>query len=140
MNRFSITLLIALGISSFNLAAQTVYSTSPEALKLKYQEAIRARSSEDAWRLFCRAPTPDRIIEMYSRSVERTIREPVESIEFAALDPDRQLSRHSVQPLGRMIFTYDESKQSDDFVVSSFFYYGKSAQGYCLGIPALPAQ
>ena len=77
---------------------------------------------------------------MYRRSVERTIREPVESIEFAALDPDRQLSPHSVQPLGRMVFTYDESKGSEDFVASSFFYYGKSARGYCLGIPALPAQ
>jgi hypothetical protein len=140
MNRFLTTLLIALGTSCSNLAAQTVYSTSLEELKAKYQQAIGARSPEAAWRLFCQAPTPDRIIEMYRRSVDRTIREPVESIEFAPLDPSRQLSPHSVNPLGRMIFTYDESKRSGDFVVSNFFYYGRSALGYCLGMPALPAQ
>jgi hypothetical protein len=114
----------------------TVYSESPEALREAYMKAIESTSAEAVWALFCPTNTAKRMRDLYQRTVDSTIGLPLESITLAPLPPKKDTMPHSVEPLGRLVFAFDTSRQTGDVrMASSFLLYGKTEGGYCLAIP-----
>ena len=113
-------------------------AASADELKARYEEAVRRNDAEGAWRLFCKAATSDEIIAMYRGSVDDTINLPLASIALAPLHKTSMSIPHSVEPIGRLVFTYNLEEQQEPKRVSSFFYYGKANGEYCLALPAIP--
>lgn len=117
--------------------AQTIYPMSVEELKARYEEAILRRDGDGAWRLFCQTSTSDDIISMYRRSVANTLYLPVTSVAISPLKPSSSSTPESVEPIGRLVFTYDTAQQEEPKIASSFFRYGKTKGGYCLALPVV---
>jgi invasion protein IalB len=127
-------------LSRAEASTQVRYTESADELKVQYEEAIRRHDTEGAWRLFCKAPTSDEIITMYRRTVTDTINLPVASVALAPLQKKSSSIPHSIEPIGRLVFTYDMEKQEEPKRASSFFYYGRAGGKYCLGLPVVPPE
>lgn len=114
----------------------TVYSESPEALREAYMKAIESKNAEAARALFCPTNTAQRMRDMYQRTIDGTMDLPIQSITLAPLLPQKDTMRYSVEPLGRLVFTFDTSRQTGEVrTAGSFLPYGKTEAGYCLAIP-----
>lgn len=130
---------LALVTTLYNVTAVAQSSLdSPEKLRDAFLAARKSRDVEAAMNLFCPAETGKWVVDMYREAVASAVNLPLVSATLEMLPPgEKPTIIHSVEPLGRLVFVFDNSKQKG-FAVSSSLYFGRAASGYCLALPIAP--
>ena len=112
---------------------------SPEKLRDAFLATRKSGDVEAAMKLFCPAKTGKWVLDMYRRSVESAVTLPLVSATVEPLSSDKKpKTPHSAEPLGRLIFVFDTSKQKGVAIEQSFLYFGRVDNGYCFALPIAP--